>query len=136
LEAGFTVKSQVVWDKMTHGMGDLDGAFGPQHELMIYATKGSYKFRGERPKTIYRCPRAAPEKLIHPNEKPVDLLRAIIRDLTVKGETIVDPFGGSFNTAVAAYKEGRRCVSWELMEDYYNKGKKNFDQQTAKQTLF
>jgi len=41
-KAGYEVKSQIVWDKVVHGMGDLSGEFAPQHELMIYATKGRY----------------------------------------------------------------------------------------------
>jgi len=69
LDAGFTVKSQIVWDKIAHGMGDLEGEFAPQHELMFYATKGRYKFKSKRPKTVYRCPRIPGEILRHPNEK-------------------------------------------------------------------
>lgn len=44
--AGFMVKSQLVWHKVIHGMGDLTAEFAPQHELMIYATKGRYEFNG------------------------------------------------------------------------------------------
>jgi len=122
-EAGFQIKSQIVWDKAIHGMGDLSGEFAPQHELMLYATKGRYEFRGNRPKTIYRAKRIQGADLAHPNEKPVALIQQIIRDLTSTGEVILDPFGGSFSTFRAARLEGRSCISFELSEHYFNIGR-------------
>ena len=73
--AGFNVVWELVWDKVIHGMGDLKADPGPQHETMIYATKGRYEFKNGRPKTIYRTPRVYADKMIHPNEKPIDLYR-------------------------------------------------------------
>lgn len=135
-KVGFEVKSQIVWDKVSHGMGDLAGEFAPQHELMIYATKGRYEFNSKRPKTVYRCLRVMPDKLIHPNEKPVSLMAAIIRDITRKGETIIDPFGGSFSTAIAAHREGRNCISYELHEEYFKSGEQRLSDSIKQGTLF
>lgn len=135
-DAGFVVKSQIVWDKVSHGMGDLDGEFAPQHELMMYATKGRYIFKNNRPKSIYRCLRVMPEKLVHPNEKPVALIRALIRDITEENELIVDPFGGSFSTAIACHHEQRMCISFEKDEYYYKIGKKNLDSSIITKELF
>ena len=125
--AGFNVKSQIVWDKVSHGMGDLKGGFAPQHELMLYATKGRYEFKGKRPKTLYRCLRVTPQQLIHPNEKPIALMSAILRDISIPGDKVFDPFGGSFAVASACDKENRVCVSTELHKDYYDAGVKRFD---------
>lgn len=116
--AGFNVKSQIVWDKVIHGMGDLKGEFAPQHELMIYATKGRYQFKGTRPKTIYRTMRVKAEQLVHPNEKPVNLLRAIVRDITEPNELIVDFFSGSGSTLIAANQENRKYLGSELDSRY------------------
>jgi len=123
LSAGFNVKSQIVWDKIVHGMGDLKGEFAPQHELMIYATKGRFEFKQKRPKTIYRCQRISGESLVHPNEKPIRLMQALIRDVSQPGEMILDPFGGSFSTFKAAVKEGRKCISFEMHEQYFEANK-------------
>jgi DNA modification methylase len=133
---GFDVKSQIVWDKVSHGMGDLSGEFAPQHELMIYATKGRYEFKKKRPKTVYKCLRISGSDLIHPNEKPVPLLAAIIRDITTKGELVIDPFGGSFSTALAAHQEGRKFISYELHEEYFKIGQKRFNDLSKTQNLF
>lgn len=127
-KAGFKIKSQIVWDKVIHGMGDLKGEFAPQHELILYATKGRYEFKGKRPKTIYRCKRIKGENLIHPNEKPVPLIQQIIRDLTIENEIILDPFGGSFSTYKASILEKRKCISFELSEHYFNIGKRDVEE--------
>ena len=135
-QAGFTVKSQIIWDKVVHGMGDLKEQFAPQHESVIYAVKGRYKFKGKRPKSVYRCKRIPGEELIHPNQKPIELMAAIIRDITIVGETVLDPFGGSFSTYIAATRNRRKAISFELHEEYYKTGLKNADLESGKQLLF
>ena len=135
-DAGFTVKSQIVWDKVIHGMGDLKGEFAPQHELMIYATKGRYEFQGCRPKTIYRTQRVKPDALVHPNEKPVNLLQAIIRDISSKGEVILDLFSGSGSTSIAANVEGRKYIAFELDENYVNIANKRIKNYSIESSLF
>ncbi len=57
-------------------------------------------------------------------QKPVDLMRAIIRDYTAPGELIAEPFAGSGTTLVAAAIEGRRSVGAEMDPDTYAKAKK------------
>jgi len=134
-EAGFVVKSQIVWDKVMHGMGDLKGEFAPQHELMIYATKDRYEFKGNRPKTIYKQKRVDAEKLIHPNEKPVELIRKIILDITSPGELIFDPFSGSGSTMMACQKEGRSFKGTELMKEYFDSAMKKYITSNQQQSL-
>lgn len=50
--AGFNVKSEVIWDKVYHGMGDTKAAFAPSHENIVFAIKGKYSFPGSRPKDL------------------------------------------------------------------------------------
>lgn len=49
----------------------------------------------------------------HPQQKPVDLLRWIIRTYSAPGALIADPFAGSGSTGRAAAVEGRRFVGWD-----------------------
>jgi site-specific DNA-methyltransferase (adenine-specific) len=49
----------------------------------------------------------------HPTEKPLALMREIIRDFTQPGDTILDPFMGSGTTGVAAMIEGRKFIGIE-----------------------
>jgi site-specific DNA-methyltransferase (adenine-specific) len=121
--AGFTPVWDMVWDKVIHGMGDLKAAPGPRHEPFMYFTKGRYEFKGNRPTTVYRTPRVPAEQMIHPNEKPVRLYEALIRDFASPGEKMVDPFLGSAASFDAAQKMGLDFRGYELDTDYYNAAK-------------
>ena len=46
----------------------------------------------------------------HPAVFPVELPAFFIRLLTPRDGLVIDPFGGSGTTAVAAYREGRSCI--------------------------
>lgn len=59
-----------------------------------------------------------PRQNIHPTVKPVELMRHLIRLVTPKGGTVLDPFLGSGTTAVAAILEGMSIVGSELTNDY------------------
>lgn len=50
---------------------------------------------------------------VHPQQKPEQLLRWIIRTYTVEGSLIVDPFAGSGSCGVAAVAEGRKFLGWD-----------------------
>lgn len=54
----------------------------------------------------------------HPCPKPLPLMLELIAAFTDAGETILDPFGGSGTTAVAAKQLGRRCILIEKDEKY------------------
>jgi len=53
---------------------------------------------------------------VHPAQKPVGLITQILIDC--KGETIIDPYGGSGSTLIACEKLGRRCFMMEISEYY------------------
>lgn len=54
----------------------------------------------------------------HPTPKPSALLDVIVQQFTDPGDLILDPFGGSGTTAVAAKRLGRRCILIEKEEKY------------------
>ncbi len=49
-------------------------------------------------------------------EKPAELMRALIEQSTLKGETVLDPFAGSGVTGAEAIKTGRNAVLVEKQE--------------------
>jgi site-specific DNA-methyltransferase (adenine-specific) len=53
------------------------------------------------------------EGRIHDTQKPLALMRELVRDFTLPGESIFDPFAGSGTTMVAARCEGRSSVGLE-----------------------
>lgn len=58
----------------------------------------------------------------HPTQKPTQLWQNIINYYTIEGETIFDPFMGSFTTAVCCYKSNRHFIGAELDKEYFDKG--------------
>lgn len=127
--AGFKIKSQCIWYKNTTSMGDLDGSFAVEHELMVFAVKGNYKFpTDKRPSGFYKCTRDFSQHMVHPNQKPIDLMRKIVFDLTKKGDIIVEPFAGSGATCIGARLEGRNFYASELLEEHIIKANERIKQ--------
>jgi len=68
-----------------------------------------------------------PMKRIHPNEKPVGLMRWCL-SLMPDAKTILDPFMGSRTTLLAAKMEGRSAVGIEINEAYCESAAKRLQQ--------
>ena len=56
----------------------------------------------------------------HPTVKPTELMRWLIRLVTPPGGIILDPFGGSGSTGLAARAENTRCILIEREAEYLN----------------
>jgi len=110
-----TPKSFIVWDKGCHSMGDLKHEFGRQWEACAFYPGESHSFI-KRPVDIIRTARINPERLIHPNEKPVSAIIPLIK--CHPSDTILDPFMGSGTTLVAAKQLGRKAIGIEIEEKY------------------
>jgi DNA modification methylase len=55
----------------------------------------------------------------HPTQKPVDLIRYLIRTYTNPGDIVLDNCMGSGSTAIAALREDRHFIGFELDDHYY-----------------
>jgi DNA modification methylase len=54
----------------------------------------------------------------HPTVKPLDLMQYLVRLVTPKGGTVLDPFAGTGTTGEAAFREGMRAVLIERENEY------------------
>ena len=59
-------------------------------------------------------------KRLHPTQKPVDLLKYLIKTYSLEGDTVLDFTMGSGSTGVACLETNRNFIGIELDEDYYN----------------
>lgn len=127
LKKYYKLKNLLIWDKGNRGSGDLLGSYGGRHECIIYAMKGRRtlnKIDGvQRHDDILNYSKIAPSRLIHPHQKPIDLLDFLIQKSTDEGDTILDMFGGVGSTLGSAIKNNRSCIAIELDEDVYKNGK-------------
>lgn len=54
----------------------------------------------------------------HPTQKPLGLMRYLVRLVTVAGDTVLDPFAGSGSTGLAALTEQRNFIGIEIDKKY------------------
>lgn len=113
----WNLRSCIVWDKGQPGLADIQTCWAPQYELCLFAGVGRHVLKGKRPSDVIRVPRIPQShRNGHPYEKPVSLLRIIIK--ASEPQTIIDPFCGSGTTLLAAKLEGRQCTGIEISEYY------------------
>jgi ParB/RepB/Spo0J family partition protein len=117
--AGLKLKGSLIWAKEEHTAGDLMGAFGPSHERIIHAVKGSPRVT-PRIRDVLEFTRT--KETSHPNEKPVELLKALINSTTNEGDLVIDLFAGCASTLVAAMKSKREFFGVEVDEKYHEEG--------------
>ncbi|MFM9959323.1 MAG: DNA-methyltransferase [Phycisphaerales bacterium] len=130
--AGWRLRSMVIWDKEVPGLGDFQQDFAPSHELIWFAVKpahcraAGFRFQRsgdsgklDRPRSVLRCKVPSRSSRVHPTEKPVELLRTLIRATVPEGGLVLDPFAGSASTGEAALTEGRRFAGCELSEAHH-----------------
>ena len=106
-------KSFLVWVKNNWSMGDLKHEHGRQWEGIAFYPQKNHEFIKRIPDVIHA---KRTGNILHPTEKPVDLLEELIKNN--KGDIIFDPFMGSGTTLVAAKKLGRKSVGIEISEKY------------------
>jgi len=111
-ENNIPCKSCIVWDK-EYGVQNLD-KYHKQHEFILYFGKfgGEKTIRGD----IFRLKRERSD--LHPTMKPIELCSTFIKDSTMKGNLVYDPFGGSGSTLIACEQLNRKCYMMELSESY------------------
>jgi DNA modification methylase len=125
-----TLKNLCVWSKDNGGMGAL---YRSQHELVFVFKHGTaahinnvelgrhgryrtnvWHYRGAN---SLRRGRDA-DLAMHPTVKPVRMVADALLDCSNKGDVVLDPFGGSGTTLIAAEKTGRRARLIELAPRY------------------
>ncbi|WP_242161796.1 site-specific DNA-methyltransferase [Bacillus cereus group sp. BfR-BA-01522] len=117
-EKMFKLKNSIVWNKNNHGSGDLRGAYAPKHEFVLFGHKGRSLFREKRIPDVMNCAKVPGNKLVHPTEKPIELLEVFIRNNSDVGDVVFDGFAGSGTTAVAALNNQRNFIGFEIDSHY------------------
>lgn len=116
----FEKSSTIIWVKQSAGMGWQD--YRAQHEPILYGWKkgsGKHFFCGDRSKTtVWEVGRDVQKDYVHPTQKPVALVEEAINNSSKGHDIVLDFFGGSGSTLIAAEKSGRNARLLELDEKY------------------
>lgn len=116
--AGFEIRTQIIWAKNHFAWGHARYKF--QHEPMFYAhVKGEADawYGDKAQSTLWQENKPVANRL-HPTMKPVELVLRAIRNSSKSGDLVLDLFGGSGSTLIAAEKANRRAYLMELDPAY------------------
>lgn len=72
----------------------------------------------------------------HPTCKPVDIVRNFIINSSQEGDVVLDPFMGSGTTAVAAIRQKRKFIGFEINEKYHKTASRRIRNEQAQLSLF
>lgn len=123
-EKYFTVKTPLIWYKSDAGIGDLEGDWINGTEIIVYCNKGQKQVNRRRV-NVLQYPRIHSSKMIHPTQKPTDLISEILSVSAHKYDIFCDPFMGSGSHIKAAKSFGCNYVGIELDRDMFNKALSN-----------
>ena len=118
-DAGLPIRHILMWNKSsaTFSIGRLD--YDYKHEPIFYTWTKSHNNRrkGKFRNTVWDIPK--PVKCDkHPTMKPVELVANCILDGSDEGGIVLDAFGGSGTTMIAAEQTGRKARLMEIDPHY------------------
>jgi DNA modification methylase len=120
IEKYLTLKNILIWDRKVIGMGDLK-TYGKSFDIIYFGYNKNFKeLNGTRDRDILQFNRVDPIKIIHPTEKPLDLLEYLIKKSTNEGDKILEPFAGGGSTLLACKNTNRKATGIEIEENYFN----------------
>lgn len=119
-EVPFYKSCTIIWVKQSAGMGWQD--YRAQHEPILYGWKegaGKHFFTDDRTKTtVWQIGRDVQKDYVHPTQKPVALVEEAILNSSRGHDIVLDFFGGSGSTLIAAEKSARDARIMELDEKF------------------
>jgi len=96
----------------------LNKSVQKRSHLYHFRSSDNLQFFTNYPKNVFEF-KAVPKKK-HPSEKPVELLKYLIKTYTAEGETVLDCCSGSGSTGEACAETKRRFIGIELSPLYFN----------------
>jgi len=116
--AGGKWSTFIIWAKNTFTLGRAD--YQRQYEPILYGwPEGAQRhWCGDRDQGDVWSIKKPQKNDLHPTMKPVELVERAIRNSSRPGNVVLDPFGGSGTTLIAAEKSGRLARLIELDPKY------------------
>jgi len=119
-ETDYEVRAQIIWVKNMAQFGALSAQYKQKHEPALYCFKRGTSPRWYGPTnevTVWEYARASVNEF-HPTQKPVELAERALENSTERSHVVLDLFGGSGSTLVAATNKDRRAYLMEIDPGY------------------
>lgn len=147
IEIGFNMRGEIIWNKsagagISTAWGSFQSASNPilrdVHEYILIFSKGNYKRERDKEEKELRKNNITKEEFIewtksvwimntesakrigHPAPFPEELPNRLIKLFSFTNDIVIDPFMGSGTTAIAAIKNNRNFVGYEINKEYIN----------------
>jgi modification methylase len=141
LRLGFLMRGEIIWNKAASASpstawGSWKSAANPTlrdvHEYILVFSKGTFKRHNpehrestisreeflEFTRSVWTFAAEPATKIGHPAPFPLELPYRLVQLYSFSEDTVLDPFMGSGQTALAARKSGRHYVGYELNPEY------------------
>jgi DNA modification methylase len=118
-ENKFVLRNLIVWGKSSLVIGR--GDYHSQHEPCWYAVRkgGTGHWAGDRKQTtLWEIDKPRKSETGHSTQKPVECMERPIRNNSLPGDLVYEPFNGSGTTIIACERSGRSCRAIELNPAY------------------
>ncbi len=114
--AGLRFQNEVIWNKGSMGLGV---GFRAQHEKVLHFTYGGPEYHAADVGTVIESKRVRGADREHQTQKPVNIMRELIRVVSPGAGRVLDCFMGSGSTGVAATQLGIGFVGAEMDPTHY-----------------
>lgn len=142
IDIGFNMRGEIIWNKAASASpstawGSWLSASNPVlrdiHEYILIFSKGDYSRAGSKnkkensiskenfmdwTKSVWTMNAESAKKIGHPAPFPVELPHRLIELYSFKEDIVLDPFMGSGTTAIAAIKDERHYVGYDISQEY------------------
>ncbi|MFO7318603.1 MAG: site-specific DNA-methyltransferase [Limnochordia bacterium] len=139
MELGFLPAGEIIWRKGKGASGSCawgswKSAKAPRlrdvHEYLLVFAKESFSRPDDGVSdigrdefmastlSVWEIPPESARKVGHPAPFPVELAEKVIRLFSFVGDIVLDPFNGSGTTCVAAKRNGRRYIGYDIDPAY------------------
>ncbi|MCY4321768.1 MAG: site-specific DNA-methyltransferase, partial [Bdellovibrionaceae bacterium] len=136
IQAGFGMIRLIIWEKTNPVPINSHSIYlSNSREVAILGVKGGKPtFNSKYDNGIYNFP-IHREKRIHPTQKPLNLMEALIKKHSKINDLVIDPFLGSGSTALASLKLKRRFIGGDKDSSYIEKARKRLEDAKQKRSF-
>lgn len=158
LDIGFFMRGEIIWNKASSASpstawGSWLSAANPVlrdiHEYILVFSKESFSRKRknkintitsedfmEWTKSVWTFPAVSARSIGHPAPFPEELPHRLIQLYTFKDDVILDPFCGSGTACLAAIKDGRHYIGYDIEEKYVQLANQRINHYTGQKKLF
>lgn len=152
LDLGFLMRGEIIWDKSASAGGSCAwgswmSASNPVlrdfHEYILVFSKESYSKNKKQEKrdtiehddfiqwtkSIWTFSAVNAKKIGHPAPFPIELPHRLINLYSYEGDVVLDPFCGSGTTCIAAAKNNRYYIGYDIKKEYVELSQKRISNQ-------